>query len=451
MNNNIFNGTSGFTINQANNPGTHTLSNNIISNGSTTINALAFTGSLNFQSNFNNNGTITINAASQSIAQIATGLSGSGTFTMNGNGLFGGTITNTSPRILLTTNTQACNNNVVSAASITVTNISSSANVNVTANITNGNISYTNASATGVHTSGGSISNCQGAITVNAIGSAVGIANGIFIGGPTITNNSFTGSAGVGLTSANRNLFQGQGHTLTVTGSTETSTGPNFSDNAILGRSVTIFSNQTGAGNYRDLNGCVIGGQNLIVSASNSFALSEGGAAHFGRYNANDGIRNKTGEMVFLVGTGNSTTRKTGFLIDSGSNTYVEGSLNVSGSTVMTGSLILSSSAATELIVIGNSEFTGSVKVASTFQLQLPTGSNQQAGTAVLDGANPGTVTVSNSLVTANSIIMLTKQTNDHPNSRAVNVSSKGAGTFTITSNHNGDTDTVGWFIINNS
>ena len=132
--------------------------------------------------------------------------------------------------------------------------------------------------------------------------------------------------------------------------------------------------------------------------------------------------------MVFSVGTGISGSRKTGFLIDSGSNSYFEGSLNVSGST----------------------QFTGSVKVASTFQLQLPTGSNQQAGTAVLDGANPGTVTVSNSLVTANSIIMVSKQTLAHSNGY-VAVSSKGAGTFTITSNHNGDTDTVGWFIINNS
>ena len=125
-------------------------------------------------------------------------------------------------------------------------------------------------------------------------------------------------------------------------------------------------------------------------------------------------------------------------------------SSNVSGSTTMTGSLILSSSNATELFVIGDSQFTGSVKVASTFQLQLPTGSNQQAGTAVLDGANPGTVTVSNSLVTANSIIMLTKQTLNHTNGY-VAVSAKSAGSFTITSNHNGDADTVGWFIINNS
>jgi len=101
------------------------------------------------------------------------------------------------------------------------------------------------------------------------------------------------------------------------------------------------------------------------------------------------------------------------------------------------------------LTVIGNSEFTGSVKVASTFQLQLPTGSNQQVGTAVLDGASPSAVVVSNSIVTADSTIMLTKQT--LTNTHMVAVSSKGVGTFTITSNGNGDTDTVGWFIINNS
>ena len=96
-------------------------------------------------------------------------------------------------------------------------------------------------------------------------------------------------------------------------------------------------------------------------------------------------------------------------------------------------------------------QVTGSVSIAPTHQVRFATGSNQQAGTAVLDGGNPGTVTVSNSLVTANSIIMLTKQTNNHPNAGPVNVSSKGAGTFTITSNHNGDADTVGYFIINNS
>ena len=93
------------------------------------------------------------------------------------------------------------------------------------------------------------------------------------------------------------------------------------------------------------------------------------------------------------------------------------------------------------LAITGSLNMSGSVNFA--------TGSNKQAGTAVLDGANPGTVTVSNSLVSANSIILLTKQT--LTNSHMVAVSAKSGGSFTITSNGNGDADTVGWFVINNS
>ena len=84
-------------------------------------------------------------------------------------------------------------------------------------------------------------------------------------------------------------------------------------------------------------------------------------------------------------------------------------------------------------------------------EVDFTTGADKQAGTATLNGGNPGTVTISNALVTANSIIMLTKQTNTNTNAGPVVVSSKGTGTFTITSNHNGDADVVGWFIINPS
>ena len=196
------------------------------------------------------------------------------------------------------------------------------------------------------------------------------------------------------------------------------------------------FANLSLNGSGSSMLSTMVMGQDLGITGSNgldsnNFTLASGigaGSAFFGRWNSQSGNRARTAETVFAIGTGTSTSlTKTGFLIDSGSNTFVEGTLNVSGST----------------------SFTGSVKVASTFQLQLPTGSNQQAGTAVLDGANPGTVTVSNSLVTANSIIMLTKQT--LTNAHMVAITAKSAGSFTITSNGNGDADTVGWFVINNS
>jgi hypothetical protein len=90
---------------------------------------------------------------------------------------------------------------------------------------------------------------------------------------------------------------------------------------------------------------------------------------------------------------------------------------------------------------------TGSLRVTS--DVMFSSGSNKTMGTIALDGANPGTATISNTLVTTGSMIFLTKQTNNHPNAGPVVVSSKGSGTFTITSNHNGDTDVVAYQIIN--
>jgi hypothetical protein len=90
---------------------------------------------------------------------------------------------------------------------------------------------------------------------------------------------------------------------------------------------------------------------------------------------------------------------------------------------------------------------TGSLSV--TGGLYYSSGSNKTMGTVALNGGNPGVATVSNSLVTSNSLIFLTKQTNTHSGNGTVSVTSKGAGTFSITSNHNGDNDVVAYQIIN--
>jgi hypothetical protein len=431
MNNNIFNGTGNFAINQAVNSGTHTYSQNIIGGtGNTTINALGFTGSLNLLSNFNNNGTITINAASASVAEIATGLSGSGTVTLSGNGIFGGIMTITSPRTLLTTNTQQVLNNVLAGGAVTITNISSSAIVGANGNVAIGTMAYSNAGAAGLglHTIAGNMNTNIGAMNLIASASAIQAAANISPTAVAVTNRMFSGSLGVGALIYNNNQSQGATNTYTITGSYGGTGSPAMLGNGIFGSVNTIFTNVEGRGGYVDFRSNLVGGHALILTGSNNLATTGSGGGYFGRFNANDGLRNGTGENIFFVGTGTSeANRKTGFLIDSGSNTFVEGSFNVSGSSV----------------------FTGSISIAPTFQAKFATGSNQQAGTAVLDGGNPGTVTVSNSLVSANSIIMVSKQT--LTNAHMVGVSSKGAGTFTITSNGNGDGDTVGWFIINNS
>jgi collagen type VII alpha len=90
---------------------------------------------------------------------------------------------------------------------------------------------------------------------------------------------------------------------------------------------------------------------------------------------------------------------------------------------------------------------TGSLKV--TGDVQFASGSNKTMGTFVLNGGNPGTATVSNTLVTANSLIFLTKQTNTNSGNGTVSVTSKGSNTFSVTSDHNGDADTVAYLIIN--
>jgi hypothetical protein len=94
--------------------------------------------------------------------------------------------------------------------------------------------------------------------------------------------------------------------------------------------------------------GNIITGSNIIDT--NTAASPKAGSLFFGRWNANDGVRNKTAENIFSIGTGTSNTnRKTGFLIDSGSNTFVEGTLNVSGATSLNGNLEITGSLTSSL------------------------------------------------------------------------------------------------------
>jgi hypothetical protein len=203
-----------------------------------------------------------------------------------------------------------------------------------------------------------------------------------------------------------------------------------FDSNTILGRSNIINSNHSGSvftGGH--LVSTAILGQNLIVSASHT-SPTVGGTVIVGRYNATGSLQESSQDTVFVVGTGTADgSRRNALRIDSGNNSNFTGSVNISGS--------LNSN--------GNTIITGSLSVSGN--VMFASGSNTTMGTVALDGGNPGTVTVSNSLVTTSSMIFLTKQT--LTNAHMVAVSSKGSGTFTITSNGNGDADTVAYQIIN--
>jgi hypothetical protein len=441
MNGNIINGTQAWTINQAPNPGTNTYSNNIIAGntGQWNFNMTGNTGTVNVNNNLGLSSQMTLNSPSRSVAEINAGASGSCILQIQNNTL-AGAFTYNGP---VSSSQHGINQNNI-AGTLTLNMQSSSRALILASNIINGNMTMNdntfNAGAIG---SINSIqqNNINGTITLNQrASSSINLVNNNM--NNWTVSNDLDASA---VTSPIQRIFQVNGNALFgllgnnlyASGSTSAiSASRSFTNNLFAGQNISaslISDNSAasmigtiGAGGGLSIEGTV------VKDASNT--LGNGatiGSAFFGRWNKTGQGFNTTGEVILAIGTGTSgsagITRKTGFLIDSGSNSYFEGTLNVSGSTT----------------------FTGSVKVASTFQLQLPTGSNQQAGTAVLDGASPSLIVVSNSLVSANSIIMVSKQT--LTNAHSVAVSSKGAGTFTISSSGNGDTDTVGWFVINNS
>jgi len=208
-----------------------------------------------------------------------------------------------------------------------------------------------------------------GATTLNLSSSAVAMSNNIINDiGFTFTNQYYSSSLGLGTVNLNRNTISGQSNSITISGSLPVggAQSNSISDNFIFGGSNTIYidvanARLSGTAVYKNVIRTGLMGNNLIVSGSSLTAdASTNGSVFVGRFNADDSRRNKTSDVVFAVGTGNTTTRKTGFLIDSGSNTFIEGTLNVSGSTTMTGSLTISSSATYDLIVKDSMVVSGS-------------------------------------------------------------------------------------------
>ena len=136
--------------------------------------------------------------------------------------------------------------------------------------------------------------------------------------------------------------------------------------------------------------------------------------------------------VIYGPGTDNNGTSINTFLMYySGSDSTVAGSgkLDIGKDTRLIGSLNVSSS----LNVAGD--------------LLLASGSDKTTGIVTLNGSTPSTVTVSNSLVAATSMIFLTKQTNT--SAGAVAISDKSGGSFTITSTLATDSDQVAYMIVN--
>jgi len=252
-----------------------------------------------------------------------------------------------------------------------------------------------------------------GGTTLNLSSSAASIQNNIINDSAfTFTNQFYSSSLGLGSVPMNRNNIGGQSNSIIISGSlpSGTTTVNSISDNFIFGGSNTIYidvANARVSGSTAYINVIRTGlmGNNLIVSGSSLLAdASSYGSVFVGRYNANDNIRNKTSDTVFAVGTGNSTTRKTGFLIDSGSNTFIEGTLNVSGATSLNGDLIITGSLTASLqqgyVYVGNASGITTTAATSSFGGATPAGtiSGSQQITAL--GFVSSSITAS-SLVTA--------------------------------------------------
>jgi hypothetical protein len=382
MNANILIGNPVVTINQSTAPGQHTYSNNIIG-GNLTINALGLVGSgaqlgrLDYTGN-TNFGTVTLNMASRSIAEINAGATGSARANITNN-YIAGTFTYNGP-VSASATAQIhtiSGNNIAGTALFNVQ--SGSRTYSITNNSLNGTLTI-NDNTVFAPTLGGTqtYSNniINGIATFALAGSSSFNVSNNNLNSVTITSfldASAIATAGARNSVIGNNAIFGVSNNVLFSGSQGAApTGRVFQNNLIAG--TLISASLVGDGTNDNMISTAILGAGLNVYGTSDIPATtitqNIGSAFFGRWNAEDGNRAKTAETIFAVGTGNSGSagivRKTGFLIDSGSNIYAEGTFNVSGSTTFNGSAVV----------------TGSVTVSNVIQLgqldPLPTGADGQ-------------------------------------------------------------------------
>jgi uncharacterized coiled-coil protein SlyX len=219
--------------------------------------------------------------------------------------------------------------------------------------------------------------NFGGGLTLNLDSSSISFTNNTIQGALTINNSYFpsTYSAATGLLAVTSFLNTGN-NILFASGSNTTMAGPprTIQNSTILGTN-NVISASLNADNAQ-INSTTLLGQGLIALGTNSRPLAasaaDWGSTFVGRWNSIDGTKDLTAETVFAVGTGTgAATRKTGFLVDSGSNTFVEGTLNVSGATSLNGDLNITGSITASLqegyVWVGNASGLTTTVATSSF------------------------------------------------------------------------------------
>jgi hypothetical protein len=276
--------------------------------------------------------------------------------------------------------------------------------LNFNQNIINGTVSVTAYKTNFISSSAMAIAsnNLGGATTLNADSSSITLAANTIQNSGFVVNNSYFNASATGgggsLQITQGNGIFGTNTTVFASGSNTTAgTGRQFVANLLAGTFNSASVNLNG--DNSNMFATAIIGHGLSVTGSS--ALQTGapirsntyGSAFFGRYNAQDGNKARTAETVFAIGTGTTTTPKTGFLIDSGSNTFVEGTLNVSGSSTLKGGLkfeelstglndnyIYLDSVNKSTLFIQNTSVSSNYTSGSVLQLTTTTGSNAFGG-----------------------------------------------------------------------
>jgi hypothetical protein len=193
-----------------------------------------------------------------------------------------------------------------------------------------------------------------GTLTINNDSSSVQFVNSAMNGALTIHNsyNAGTTTQTNSLSVNAGNVFMGTNNTIYASGSnTTTSQQRQFQSNALLGsaHSASVVLN----GDNAQLTSTALIGHALVVTGSSAITTTQAtaadrGTAIVGRFNAPV----NSGNTVFAVGSGTSTSaRRNAILVDSGSNTFVEGSLTITGSVYgnVSASTITSSTASIDL------------------------------------------------------------------------------------------------------
>jgi hypothetical protein len=310
-------------------------------------------------------GNIAIGGSGASVPQISGSMAWSPTISNN---VFAASATPLTWRGPVSASVSAFSNNVIVGGAI---NLGTSAanhferaaiGTTITGNLVAGGLSAI-ASKTTLSASINIASNIiGGTATLSMDSSSINFNGNSVQGGLNVNNSYFPSTTGSQvITAVNGGLYIGN-HTIYASGSNTTFTGNagrTITNAVMLGTNNVISASLNG--DLAQVASTSLLGQGLIVVGSNSrtagASAADWGSVFVGRWNDINGTKDMTGETVFAVGTGTgASTRKTGFLIDSGSNTFVEGTLNVSGSTSMTGSLTIQSGSG-DLYIHGHKQF----------------------------------------------------------------------------------------------